>query len=76
MAQVTIDTVAYPEWWDSATTVEVFQRSDQYTQSYMDNQPDVYARSDVELLPQGVSVGGTANILFPWQMIAYIKKAS
>jgi hypothetical protein len=70
MAQVTIDTVAYPAWWATVTNVAVVTLSASYTG---------IAKSDVELLPEGVSFlvpsGGDAGLheLFPWSQINHIR---
>lgn len=63
----TVDTVAYPAWWAGATTVTIgFGTSSSVT----------VARSDVELLPQGVSVAGSTNALLPWSQVRSVDKAS
>ena len=66
MAQVTIETVADPVWWNGATTVQVTTTSAETINS---------ARADVELLPEGVSLfGGGGGLLIPWDKVSRISK--
>jgi hypothetical protein len=68
MAQVTIDTVTYPSWWSSVTTVFVVASSAGY----------YVPREGVELLPEGVSFqrpSDSQHVLFPWAQITRIESA-
>lgn len=64
-----IETVTVPSWWTSATTVQV---SVEGIGTYN------IARTDVELLPQGISIlgpdGAHPTVLVPWHAVGPIKQ--
>jgi hypothetical protein len=65
VAQVEIETVAYPSWWSGATTVSI----EAVTASYN------VARSGVEFLPEGIAFtrpSDDAPVLIPWAQIKLI----
>jgi len=68
MAQVTIETVAYPSWWSDATTVLILLRSDAGGTAY------TFDRVDIEFLPEGVA--HNSGYLFPWNSITRLHKES
>jgi hypothetical protein len=66
-----VETVIYPSWWVSATTVQVtVDGLGTYNVS----------RTDVELLPQGISIigpdGAHPTAMAPWHTISAIKQTS
>lgn len=67
MAQVTIDTVAYPAWWSAATTIRVTVQLAGSGGFAFD-----IDRSDAEMLPQGLS--WEPGTLYPWEHVISIEK--
>lgn len=62
-----IETVSYPVWWDDANTVRVFM------DPTVDGLNHTFARSDIELLPQGVSA---PSVLFPWSYVIRLERVN
>jgi len=68
MAQVTIDTVIYPAWWDGASTVSV---------QFVDPATVTLNRSEVEMLPQGISLNSaTVKAFAPWSRVQSVDKVT
>lgn len=62
-----IETVSYPAWWESATTVRVF------CDPVVDGSNHTFAKVDVELLPQGISA---PSALFPWSFVIRLERVN
>lgn len=64
-----IETVAYPSWWDSATTVDIAWGTGS---AHL-----VVPRAAVEMLPQGVAWDNSGSVfMIPWGSVNLITKDS